>query len=93
LKQVAAVKGVIDRAFELLLQRRLDQYPDAKFSDDLANGLAKNAFFQSVKHNFGMKAGTQVAYKLPLCKLGLGVNQYFSHPELGIEAGKMCFLK
>jgi hypothetical protein len=41
LKQVAIVKGVIDRAFELLLQRRLDQYPDAKFSDDLANGLAK----------------------------------------------------
>jgi hypothetical protein len=40
-----------------------------------------------------MRTGTQVAYKLPLYKLGLGVSQDFSHPELGIEAEKMSFLK
>jgi hypothetical protein len=97
LKQVAAVKGVgidsamIDRAFELLVQRRLDQYQDANLSDDLANKLARSASFQSIKHNFGMRAGIQVAYKLPLYKLGLGVSQDFSNPELGIEGGIYAF--
>jgi hypothetical protein len=99
LKQVAAVKGVgigstmIDRAFELLVQRRLDQYPDANLSDNLAHKLARSASFQSIKHSFGMRAGIQIAYKLQLYKLGLGIGQDFSYPELGIEGGKMSFLK
>jgi hypothetical protein len=99
LKQVAAVKGVgigstmIDRAFELLVQRRLDEYPDANLPDDLAHKLARGSSFQSIKHSFGMRAGTQTAYKLPLYRLGLGISHDFSHPELGIEAGKMSFLK
>ena len=99
LKQVAAVKGVgigstmIDRAFELLVQKRLNQCPDANLSDDLAHKLARSPSFQSIKHNFGMRAGTQVAYKLPLYKLGIGVSEDFSNPKLGIEAGKMSFLR
>jgi hypothetical protein len=99
LKQVAAVKGVgigstmIDRAFELLVQRRLDEHLDANLPDDLAYKLARGSSFQSIKHNFGIRAAAQEAYKLPLDRLGLGISNTFSHPELGIEGGKMSFLR
>jgi hypothetical protein len=99
LKQVAAVKGVgigstmIDRAFELLVQRRLDEHPDANLPDDLAHKLARGASFQSIKHNFGTRAATQTSYKIPLDRLGLGISHEFSYLELGIEAGKIGFSK
>lgn len=99
LKQVAAVKGVgigstmIDRAFELLVQRRLDEYPDANLPDDLAHKLARSTSFQLLKHNFGTRAATQTSYKIPLDRLGLGISHELSYPELGIESGKIGFLK
>lgn len=84
---------MIDRAFQLLVQRRLDEYPDANLPEDLALKLARGPSFQSIKHNFGTRAATQVAYKLPLDRLGLGISHELSCPRLGIEAGKMRFLK
>ena len=99
LKQVAAVKGVgigstmIDRAFELLVKKRLDHHPGANLPDDLAHKLARGSSFQSIKHSFGMRAGTQEMYKFSLDRLGLGISHDFSYPELGIEAGKISFLK
>jgi hypothetical protein len=97
LKQVAAVKGVgigstmIDRAFEILVQKRLDAQIDQPLPDDLAHKLARGSSFQSIKHNFGTRAATQAAYKLPLDRLGLGISPNFSQPGLRIEAGKMQF--
>jgi len=84
---------MIDRAFELLVQKRLDEYPDANLPEDLALKLAQGSSFQSIKHNFGSRAATQVAYKLPLDRLGLGINYELYYPKLVIEAGKMSFLR
>ena len=99
LKQVAAVKGIgigstmIDRAFEILIQRRLDEHEDPRIPDDLAYRIARGSSFLSIKHNFGTKAATQAVYKLPLDRLGLGITSDFSHPGLRIEGGKMQFTK
>jgi molecular chaperone DnaK (HSP70) len=98
LHQVAAVKGVgigstmIDRAFEILVQRRLDKHRETQsLPEDLAHKMARSTDFQSIKHNFGTKAASQVAYKFPLHKLGLGINSDYTHDGLGIERGCMEF--
>lgn len=100
LKQVAAVKGVgigstmIDRAFERLVQKRIDSQPDAdSLPDELAHKLARGTSFLSIKHNFGTRAATQQIYKLPLDRLGLGISPDFEHAGLRIEEGKMQFTK
>jgi hypothetical protein len=84
---------MIDRAFELLVQRRLDEHEEPRLPEDLAHKLARGSSFLSIKHNFGTKAATQLVYKLPLDKLGLGVSPDFMHPGLRIEGGKMQFTK
>jgi hypothetical protein len=100
LKQVAAVKGVgigstmIDRAFERMVQKRIDEQPNAEsFPYDLAHKLARSTSFLSIKHNFGTRAATQQIYKLPLDRLGLGISPDFKHAGLCIEEGKMQFTK
>ncbi|TVY50244.1 hypothetical protein LCER1_G008257 [Lachnellula cervina] len=99
LKQVAAVKGVgvgstmIDRAFEALVQRKLNAHPDAMLPKELAHKIAKGASFQSIKHNFGTRAATQEVYKLALDRLGLGISPQFEHLGLDITSGKMQFLR
>ena len=99
MKQVAAVKGVgigstmIDRAFELLFQRRMDEYEEARLPEDLAHKLARNSSFLSIKHNFGTKAATQPIYKLPLNRLGLRVSPDSTHAGLRVEGGKILFTK
>lgn len=97
LKQVAAVKGIgigstmIDRAFEALVQERLDRHREVELPKELAHYLAIGSSFQSIKHNFGTRAATQDVYKLALDRLGLGISPQFDHPGLGIESGKMQF--
>jgi hypothetical protein len=99
LKQVAAVKGIgigstmIDRAFEALIQKKLDAHPNAYLPRELAHKLARGSSFQSIKHNFGTRAATQEVYKLALDRLGLGISPQFEHAGLGIESGKMVFQK
>ncbi|TVY89880.1 hypothetical protein LAWI1_G005493 [Lachnellula willkommii] len=99
LKQVAAVKGVgvgstmIDRAFEALVQRKLNAHPDAMLPKELAHKIARGSSFQSIKHNFGTRAATQEVYKLALDRLGLGISPQFEHLGLGITSGKMQFLR
>lgn len=99
LKQVAAVKGVgvgstmIDRAFEALVQRKLNAHPDAMLPKELAHKIARGASFQSIKHNFGTRAATQEVYKLALDRLGLGISPQFEHLGLDITSGKMQFLR
>ncbi|TVY38313.1 hypothetical protein LSUB1_G004387 [Lachnellula subtilissima] len=99
LKQVAAVKGVgvgstmIDRAFEALVQRRLNAHPDTMLPKELAHKIARGSSFQSIKHNFGTKAATQEVYKLALDRLGLGISPQLEHLGLGISSGKMQFLR
>jgi hypothetical protein len=99
LKQVNAVKGVgigstmIDRAFQQLVQRRLDNHPDAQvvLPRNLAFKLSRSTAFRSIKHKFGTGSGDQPEYKLALDRLGLGINQEFSHPGLRVERGRMIF--
>jgi hypothetical protein len=99
LKQVAAVKGVgigstmIDRAFQNLVQKRLNNNPDAKATlpRNLAQKLAKSTKFRAVKHNFGAGLGDQLEYKFALDRLGLGISQDYSHPGLRVERGRMHF--
>ena len=99
LKQVAAVKGIgigstmIDRAFEALVQRKLDAYPDAMLPKELAHKIARGSSFQSIKHNFGTRAATQEVYRLALDRLGLGISPQLEHPGLDISSGKMQFLR
>ncbi|TAQ90476.1 hypothetical protein B7494_g1204 [Chlorociboria aeruginascens] len=114
LKQVAAVRGVgigstmIDRGFELLVQRRLDSFPYSPhplslsigigpeyhhLPEDFAHKLARGSSFLSIKHNFGTRAATQMVYKLPLDRLGLGIPPDYEHRGLKIEGGKMLFAK
>lgn len=95
LKQVAAVQGVgigstvIDRAFQALVQRRIDQYPDVgHLLENLAFTLSRSQSFRSIKHNFGTAAGDQATFYLPI-----DVNRDFSHPGLGINRGRMAFSK
>ncbi|TGO27007.1 hypothetical protein BPAE_0049g00340 [Botrytis paeoniae] len=97
LKQVAEVKGVgigstmIDRAFERLVQNRLDAYPDIELPDNLAHKLARGSSFQSIKHNFGTTSGNHAVYILRLDKLGIGIDKDLTHPGLRIEKGRMQF--
>ncbi|CZR58700.1 related to hsp70 protein [Phialocephala subalpina] len=100
LKQVAAVKGIgigstmIDRAFEILVQNRLDIHHEThSLPEDLAHKLAKSSSFQIIKHNFGTRAASQQLYKLPLHTLGLGINPDYTHLGLNIEGGKMVFAR
>jgi hypothetical protein len=99
LKQVAEVKGVgigstmIDRAFELMVQRRLDAHPDIDLPENLAYKLARSSSFQSIKHNFGTRSGDHPVYIMRLDKLGLDISQEVTHSELHIEKGKMRFSK
>jgi hypothetical protein len=99
LKQVAEVKGVgigstmIDRAFELLVQRRLDEHPEIDLPENLAYKLARSSSFQSIKHNFGTRSGDHPVYIMRLDKLGLDISQEVTYPELSIERGKMRFSK
>ncbi|PQE13605.1 hsp70 family chaperone protein [Rutstroemia sp. NJR-2017a BVV2] len=99
LKQVAEVKGVgigstmIDRAFELLVQGRLDAYPEIDLPENLAYKLARSSSFQSIKHNFGTRSGDHPVYIMRLDKLGLDISQEVTYPELSIERGKMRFSK
>lgn len=98
LKQVAAVKGIgigstmIDRAFERLVQNRLDENTHS-LPEDLAHKLARSSPFQSIKHNFGTKAANQIFYKLSLHSLGIGISRDYKHPGLRIEEGKMEFTR
>lgn len=79
LKQVNAVKGIgigstmIDRAFERLVEDRLEEEKHA-LPDDFARKLARGGSFQSIKHNFGTRMTAHDTYKLPLHKLGLGIS-------------------
>lgn len=97
LKQVAEVKGVgigstmIDRAFERLVQNRLDAHPDIELPENLAHKLARGSSFQSIKHNFGSASGNHAVYILRLDKLGLGIDKDLTRPELRIEKGRMSF--
>lgn len=99
LRQVAAVKGVgigstmIDRAFELLVQRRLDTHMDHNLPEDLAQKVARSSSFQSIKHKFGIPAAEKNIYTLPLDRLGLGISPDFTHAQLRIRRGKMQFSK
>jgi hypothetical protein len=97
LKQVAEVKGVgigstmIDRAFERLVQQRLDAHLDIELPENLAYKLARDSSFQSIKHNFGTSSSNHAVYILRLDKLGLGIGKDLTHPGLRIENGKMHF--
>lgn len=99
LKQVNAVKGVgigstmIDRAFQQLVQKRLNNHPDAQITlpPNLALKLARSTAFRAVKHNFGTELGDQHEYKLALYILGLNISQDYTHPGLRIERGRMIF--
>jgi hypothetical protein len=99
LKQVNAVKGVgigstmIDRAFQQLVQRRLDNHPDAQVAlpRNLAFKLSRSTTFRSIKHKFGTESGDHPEYKVALDRLGLGISQEFSHPGVRIERGRMIF--
>ncbi|ESZ94388.1 hypothetical protein SBOR_5252 [Sclerotinia borealis F-4128] len=97
LKQVAEVKGVgigstmIDRAFECLVQKRLDTHPDIELPENLAHKLARGSSFQSIKHNFGSTSGNHAVYILRLDKLGLGIDKDLTHAGLRIERGRMHF--
>lgn len=95
LKQVAAVQGigigstVIDRAFQALVQRRIDRYPDVQhLLENVAFTLSKSQSFRSIKHNFGTAAGDQSTFYLPI-----DANRDFVHPGLGINRGRMSFSK
>lgn len=97
LKQVAEVKGVgigstmIDRAFEVVVQKRIDAHPEIELPDNLAHKLARSPPFQSLKHKFGTSSANQPVYILRLDKLGLGISRDLTHLELGIENGRMRF--
>ena len=101
LKQVNAVKGVgigstmIDRAFQQLVQRRLDNNPDAQIvlPRNLAFKLSRSTAFRSIKHNFGTASGDHPEFKLALDRLGLGISREYSHPGVRIEQGRMIFSK
>ncbi|CZR50245.1 related to hsp70 protein [Phialocephala subalpina] len=95
LRQVAAVQGVgigstvIDRAFQALVQRKIDQYPDVgHLLENLAFTLSRSQSFRSIKHNFGTAAGDQATFYLPI-----DINRDFNHPGLGIARGRMAFSK
>jgi hypothetical protein len=100
LKQVAAVKGVgigstmIDRAFQNAIQRRLNNNPDVQSTlpRNLALKLARSTAFRAVKHNFGTGLD-QPEYRFALDRLGVGMNQDFSHAGLRVERGRMIFSK
>jgi hypothetical protein len=102
LKQVAAVKGVgigstiIDRAFQHLVQRRLNNNPDVQSTlpRNIALKLARSNAFRAVKHNFGTGLD-QPEYRFALDRLGLrtNINQDFNHPGLRVERGRMIFSK
>ena len=101
LKQIAAVKSVgigstmIDRAFQNIVQRRLNNNPDAQVTlpSNLALKLARSTAFRAVKHNFGTGLGDQAEYKFALDRLGLGIPQTYTHPGLRIERGRMIFTR
>ena len=97
LRQVAAVKGIgigstmIDRAFELLVQQRLERHTDHHLPEDLAQKVARSPSFQSIKHQFGVPAPDKATYMIPLDRLGLGISSDFTNTQLGIQRGKMRF--
>jgi hypothetical protein len=84
---------MIDRAFQNLVQKRLNNNPDAQTTlpRNLAQKLAKSTAFRAVKHNFGAGLGDQPEYKFALDRLGLGISQDYAHPGLRIERGRMQF--
>lgn len=92
LRQVAEVNGVgigstmIDRAFQVLVQSRIDQYPGVNLPDNLAFTLSSSQAFRSIKHNFGSVAGDQQTFYLPI-----DVDRDFSHAGLSIGRGRMAF--
>lgn len=95
LEQVAAVQGVgigstvIDRAFQALVQRRIDQYPDVRhLLENVAFTLSRSQSFRAIKHNFGTAAGDQSTFYLQI-----DVHRDFVHPGLGINRGRMAFSK
>jgi molecular chaperone DnaK (HSP70) len=94
LRQVAAVQGVgigstvIDRAFQALVQNRIDQHPDVRLPDNIAFTLSRSQSFRTIKHNFGTAAADQATFYLPI-----DVNRDFNHPGLGIDRGRMAFPK
>ncbi len=83
---------MIDRAFQLLVQRRIDTNSDVQgyLRENLAYKLSHGTSFLSLKHNFGT-AVAQPEYRLPLYTLGVGVNQDFTHLGLRVERGRMIF--
>jgi hypothetical protein len=82
-----------DRAFQMLVQRRLDENPDAQafLPRHLALKLSRSSAFRAVKHKFGTELGDQPEYRFALDRLGLNISQDFSHPGLRIERGRMQF--
>jgi hypothetical protein len=76
-----------------LVQRRLDNHPDAQVAlpRNLAFKLSRSTAFRSIKHKFGTGSGDQPEYKLALDRLGLGISQEFSHPGLRVERGRIIF--
>ena len=99
LRQIAEVKGVgigstmIDRAFELHVQRRLDEHADHNIPEDFATKVARGSSFQSIKHRYGILAAEQATYKISIDRLELEISPNLTHPGLGIQRGKMHFQK
>ncbi|QSZ33695.1 hypothetical protein DSL72_005266 [Monilinia vaccinii-corymbosi] len=53
---------MIDRASELLIQKRRDAKPDIELPENLASLRARGSSFQSLKHNFGLSSGDHAVY-------------------------------
>lgn len=99
LNQVAAVQGVgigstmIDRAFESLIQRRLNNNPDVQrlLPPNLARKMARSPTFRAIKHNFGSGLDQQ-EYKFALYKFAQdrpGVPSDYKHPGCRIDKGRL----
>ncbi len=84
---------MIDRSFQMLVQKRLNNNPDAQvhLPRNLASKLARSNAFRAVKHNFGSSLVDQQEYKFALDRLGLGINQDYNHSGLQIERGRIKF--
>jgi len=77
LRQINAVSGVgigstvIDGAFQVLVQKRLDSHPDGySLPQTLPRKMAKSTQFQSVKHKFGSPAADFAEFPFKLDILG-----------------------
>jgi hypothetical protein len=84
---------MLDRAFQRLVEKRLEGCPDVSFPQRLAWKLSRARGFRSIKTAFKRPFAQTEHYVINLGNLELGISQNTTSPSAGIERGRMHFSK